>query len=96
VQVVATSETIMFLAELKFAVGLMTGVLAVFEIVVGLMVVTEWVIGWRKKHRRSKHGMSNPARVALASQPPILLLIRYPAWVDGPAESEHRNSEFLQ
>jgi hypothetical protein len=86
----------MFLAGLKFAVGLMTGVLAVFEIVVGLMVVTEWVIGWRKKHRRSKHGMSNPARVALASQPPILLLIRYPAWVDGPAESEHRKSESMK
>ena len=95
-QVVAMSEAIMFMAGLKFAAGLMTGVLAVFGIVVGLMVVTEWVIGWRKKHRRSKHGMSNPARVALASQPPILLLIRYPAWVDGPAESEHRKSESMK
>jgi heme/copper-type cytochrome/quinol oxidase subunit 2 len=86
----------MFLAGLKFAVGLMTGVLAVFGIVVGLMVVTEWVIGRRKKQRCSKHGVSNPARVVLASQPPILLLIRYPAWVDGPAESEHRKSESMK
>ena len=84
----------MFMAGLKFAAGLMTGVLAVFGIVVGLMVVTEWVIGWRKKHRRSKHRMSDPARIALGRLNPVLLLIRYPAWVDKPTESAHRESEF--
>jgi hypothetical protein len=96
VQVVATSETIVFLAGLKFALGLITGLATVLGIVVGLMVVTEWVIGWRKKHRRSKHRMSDPARIVLGRLNPVLLLIRYPAWVDGPAESEHRKSEFVK
>jgi hypothetical protein len=69
----------MFLAGLKFAVG--------------LMVVTEWVIGWRKKHRRSKHGIGDSSRIPLERRNPVLLLIRYPAWVDESAESAHRESE---
>jgi hypothetical protein len=86
----------MFLAGLKFALGLMTGVGAVFGIIVVLIVVTEWVRGRNKKQRHSKHGMGDPARIALARWNPVLLLIRYPAWVDEPTESEHRKSEFLQ
>jgi hypothetical protein len=86
----------MFLEGLKFAVGLMTGVFAVYGIAVVLIVVTEWVRSRNKKQRRSKHGMSDPAKIVRACRTPVLLLIRYPAWVDEPTESEHRKSEFMQ
>jgi hypothetical protein len=86
----------MFLEGLKFALGLVTGVLAVFGIVVVLIVVTAWAHGRNKKLRRSKHGINDSARIAPGRRSPVLLLIRYPAWVDEPTESEHRKSEFMQ
>jgi hypothetical protein len=86
----------MFLAGLKFAMGLMTGTIVVLGMIVGLMVVTEWVIGWWKKQKRNKHGIKNPIRIFPAPQNRVLLQVWYPSWVDEPTESEHRKSEYLQ
>jgi hypothetical protein len=86
----------MFLAGLKFALGLMTGVFAVFGIVVAFIVVTEWVMDGRKKRRRDHQGMIRQTEVANARRNHLFLLIRYPAWVDEPTESSHRKSEFTQ
>jgi hypothetical protein len=84
----------MFLAGLKFALGLMTGVFAVFGILVVLIVVTEWATGWRKK-KHSKDGIKNPVRISPAPRNRVLLQVWYPSWVDEPTESEHRKSEFM-
>jgi hypothetical protein len=86
----------MFLSGLKFVLGLMTGTIAVLGMIVGLMIVGEWVIDLRKKHRRSKHGIKNPVRISPAPQNRVLLQVWYPSWVDEPTESEQRKSEYLQ
>jgi hypothetical protein len=96
VQVVATPEVIVFLVGLKFALGLITGLAAVFGIIVGILVVAEWARARNKKLRRNKHGIDDPAKISLGRRNPVLLRIRYPAWVDEPTESEHRKSEFMQ
>ena len=44
----------MFLAGLKFALGLMTGVVAVFGIVVAFIVVTEWVMDGKSADATTK------------------------------------------
>ena len=95
-QLVATPEVIVFLAGLKFALGLITGLAAVFGIVVGIIVVAEWARARNKKLRRNKHGIDDPARIALGRRNPVFLRIRYPAWVDEPTESERRKSEFMR
>jgi flagellar biosynthesis component FlhA len=96
VQVVATPEVIVFLAGLKFALGLITGLAAVFGIVVGIIVVAEWACARSEKLRHNRYGMNDPAKIALGRRNPVFLRIRYPAWVDEPTESERRKSEFMQ
>lgn len=86
---------IMFLAGLKFSLGLMTGMFAASGILIAIILVTERVADRRKKQKRVLRRMARQTRDSNRSSRHLFLSIKSPAWIDDPPDRSHRRSEIF-
>jgi hypothetical protein len=84
----------MFVAGLKFALGLMTGVSLFTSALMLLLGSMELIAGWRKRARRADHERPKTERPAIPQRMgPVILRHSFhtDAWIKKP-----RRSEYLQ
>lgn len=86
----------MILEGLKFGLGIMMSMFAVSGIVLGTVLVGELVNDRKMKLVHNKRRMEDSAGTVSARPNQHLLLVRYPARIDGPTDSAQRKQEYLQ
>lgn len=89
----------MFLAGLKFSLGLICGYCLLSAILIGFIALAELVTMWRNRkskgqvHRRLIH----PTGLAVSHRETRIIVLRGRDWLDRrPGASNRRNMEYLQ
>jgi hypothetical protein len=91
----------MFLAGLKFALGLWVGVGALLTLAICIGALIGPVFQQKKERKKAHERLVNQAEVAIAHRnkvlrSKVLVVLRYPSWIDEPTKPTHRKSEFAQ
>jgi hypothetical protein len=83
----------MFLAGLKFALGMAAGMGIVTILVAGLLGITDWIVAWRKKQgggMRKATGRMSHSRTPPAN---VRVVLRFPPWLYESPESFDRSAK---
>jgi len=87
----------MFLAGLKFALGLMAGIFVVLGVLIGIIALAEWATNcWRKWHQSTDPKIVAQAEPAIERRNRVLIVLRHPGGADHPARPVHRSAKYLQ
>ena len=91
----------MFLAALKFALGLWVGLGALLTLAICVAAFTGEVFQRKKERKKAHQRLVNQAELAIAHRnkvlrSKVLVVLRYPSWIDEPTKPTHRKSEFMQ
>jgi hypothetical protein len=91
----------MFLMGLKFALGLWVGLGALLTFAICAAALTGVVFQGSKQRKNADQRLISQAELAIAYrskvlQNKVLVVVRYPSWIDKPTEPTHRKSEFTQ
>jgi hypothetical protein len=91
----------MFLAGLKFGIGFLVGMSGTVAIVMGLVALATWFKRWwASKSEQARQEMAermefrkqmvDRAELTIARHEKLLVLLRYPSWIDEETESACR------
>lgn len=83
----------MFLAGLKFSLGLICGLSVFGAVGIGLMAFADW---FGKLWRSESKGYSREAERAIVRRERLLLLLRFQNWTEEPMESADRKPTYIQ
>lgn len=91
----------MFLMGLKFALGLWVGLGSLLTLAICIGAFIGSVFQGSKERKKADQRLVSQAELAIAHrskvlQSKVLVVLRYPSWIDEPKESTHRKSEFTQ
>lgn len=88
----------MFLAGLKFSLGLICGLFALSVVVIGLLALADLVTMWRKRraeeyaHRRLLHR----TEFATSRRENKVVVLRIQGWIGEAGKLSRRKAEYLQ
>lgn len=88
----------MFLAGLKFALGLICGLSSLSVILVGFLVCAELVMTWRKRRAKeyADRRLLHRAELATSRRKNKVVVLRIPGWLDEAEKLNRRKTEYLQ
>lgn len=90
----------MFLAGLKFALGLWVGLGTLLTLTICIGALTGPIFQRKKEREMAHQKLVGRAKLAIAHRNKVLrsnmlVVLRYPSWVDEPKESADSRSEYL-
>ncbi len=91
----------MFLAGLKFALGLWVGLGTLLTLAICIGALIEPVFQRKEERKKAHQRLVNRAELAIAHRnkvlrSKVLVVLRYPSWADEWEESAHRRSKNMQ